>query len=396
MAPDHSSAAPSSGAAGSPPANAPGGRTPQRVLTALAGLGVIASLGGAFVLTYDDLRVLALAGGAAPRWAPLYPVLVDVLITVTVLALVVARHARWWTRWIRWALLLAVVAGAAAAAVQRAVKGYEPLPDDALKAGVAVAPYVMLIVVVWLWLAMFRQIHRTAPPAPAPPPAEPVTGPVEAAPTQTAEVETAPVEAAAPPLALAAARSDEAWLFGGADDDRRADEEHTAPHPLPQDTPQNFEGDAAPDSFQPARQSAPPLNLDKPAASFPAGAPPLYSPPPFDDEPDWRPPLPEQGGEVDVDDDPTPPGEQPAPALLPTDVELVGSGNRPKPEVKPAPTTRPDIVMPSAEELAAAAAETGEEAGSAPADRAEDPDGGDAEPSPPSGNLRSSPTPPRE
>lgn len=134
-------------------------RTQRLLLGLAAGLGVATLAGISFVLSYDDLRALAMEGRAAERWAPAYPVMVDALVVVTILSLVVARHARWWNRWPRWILLLLLLAGSAAASVQRALKGFGPLPDEPLKAGVAVAPYVLLALATLLWLAMFRQMQ---------------------------------------------------------------------------------------------------------------------------------------------------------------------------------------------------------------------------------------------
>lgn len=135
----------------------PPGVVRQRVMTAAAGLGVAALAAAAFALSYDDLRVLALVGGAAKRYAPVYPVMIDTLVVVTILSLVVARQTRWWARGVRWLLLLLLLTGAAAAGAQRAVKGYDPLPDKWLSAGVAVAPWALLLIAAWLWLSMFRQ-----------------------------------------------------------------------------------------------------------------------------------------------------------------------------------------------------------------------------------------------
>lgn len=145
-------------------------RAQRRALAAVAGLAVAALAGGAFTLTYDVLRDLAVAGHASRRWAPVYPAMADLLTAMTILSLVVTRQARWWTRTLRWALLLVLVAGVAAISVQRSVKGYGALPDEPLDAGVAVAPHVLLVIAVWLWLTMFKQLrtarHET-PPEPA-------------------------------------------------------------------------------------------------------------------------------------------------------------------------------------------------------------------------------------
>ncbi|TNY36722.1 DUF2637 domain-containing protein [Thermomonospora catenispora] len=391
MASEDIDAAPTADGAGpvTPPA---AGRTQHRLMTAAAGLGVVVLAGATFVLTYDDLRALALAGGAARRWAPAYPIMVDVLLLVIVVALAAARNARWWSRWPRWALLFAVLGGTAAASVQRAVHGYESLPEEPLRAGVAVAPYVMLAIVVWLWLAMFRRLHRA--PSRAEPPAAPMR-PEEAAPNaEPAEpvefaepAEAARTERTAPQPALPAARPDSAWLFDEEDEQdalplprQETGAEHAAVPPL--EPPEHHHG---PEDTGPPFDSPEPLPAPRPALDR------------SDEDPVFAP---------DVDDDPTPPGG--CPALLPTDVELVRGGARP--EVKPAATTRPDIVMPDPRELAEAAnaARDEEEDAGLGEDRPEDPDGGDRVPfhdelidrdrrtPPPSGSFRSSPTPPRD
>ncbi len=149
----------------------PPGVARQRLMAAAGGLGVAALAAAAFALSYDDLRVLALTGGAAKRYAPIYPIMIDTLVVVTILSLVMARRTRWWARGVRWLLLLALLAGAAAAGAQRAVKGYDPLPDKWLSAGVAVAPWVLLLIAAWLWLSMFRHARLLfgRPGAGAPP-----------------------------------------------------------------------------------------------------------------------------------------------------------------------------------------------------------------------------------
>ncbi|MBA9003267.1 DUF2637 domain-containing protein [Thermomonospora cellulosilytica] len=394
MASEDSSAAPTADGAGSGSGSVPppaAGRTQHRLMTVAAGLGVVVLAGATFVLTYDDLRALALAGGAARRWAPAYPVMVDVLLTVIVVALAAARNARWWSRWPRWALLFLVLGGTAAASVQRAVRGYEPLPDETLRAGVAVAPYVMLVIVVWLWLAMFRQLHRSPSRAAAAPVAPDVPAAESA---ETAEAPPAPQDG--PPPELPATRPDSAWLFDDEDD-------HDEP-----EVPRQ----AAVPPLEDADPAVPPLDLPERYDGLPGDTGPAFESPEPLHEPDSA--FDQPGDDdaepvfaADVDDDPTPPAGYPS--LLPTDVELVRGGARP--EVKPAATTRPDIVMPDPEELAQAAhaAQAAQDDDGEPGeDRAEDPDGGDRVPfhdelidedrelPPPSGSLRSSPTPPRD
>ena len=133
-------------------------KTQRRLLTTLGGLGVVALAAGTFVLSYDDLRLLALRGGAARHWAFLYPSMVDGLVVVIILAILTARRSGWFSRALRWLLLMALIAGAGAAGVQRAVKGYAVLPDTPVNVGVAVAPWAILIIAVWLWVAMIKQV----------------------------------------------------------------------------------------------------------------------------------------------------------------------------------------------------------------------------------------------
>ncbi|WP_433180283.1 DUF2637 domain-containing protein [Actinoallomurus sp. CA-150999] len=151
---------------------APYSTAQRRLLTAAGGLGVAALAGATFVLSYDDLRALAVQGGAARHWAYLYPGVLDGLIVVVILSILTARRSRWWARAVRWLLLLALIAGAGAAEVERAVHGYRHLSRPWLSGGVAAAPWVILAIAVWLWLSMIKQVVRgrrrdaTAPPVP--------------------------------------------------------------------------------------------------------------------------------------------------------------------------------------------------------------------------------------
>src|SRR3954468_20948322 len=96
-------------------------KTQRLLLTSLGGLGVAALAAGTFVLSYDDLRLLALRGGAARHWAFLYPGMLDALVVVIILAILTARRSGWFSRAVRWLLLVVLIAGAGAAGIQRAV-----------------------------------------------------------------------------------------------------------------------------------------------------------------------------------------------------------------------------------------------------------------------------------
>lgn len=408
----------------------PGGprytRAQRRLLTAVAGLIVAALAGGAYALTYDVLRELALAGRVGRRWAPLYPAMADTLTTMTILSLVITRNARWWTRTLRWALLLLLVAGGAALSVQHSVWGFASLPEDAVRAGVAVAPHVMLVVAVWLWLTMFKQIRVARPSAEEVPPADTQRGHVKVlepgAPEQLALAAPPESEAASEPLIPF---SEPAPWEITSPDEPRAPEPRTGPaaaheeapshaYTWPTDEPtpqkpdqQEFDREEPSTASEPPSPPSPPS--ERPATERPAPQEPAYEQfaagqslssepaPPLDPLPEPRPPL-----------DPLPESADAPPALLPTDVELIRARDRDDAEgERPvASTTRPDIVMPGphgADE---------EDHDTPPADRAEDPDGGDHPDDrpaegrdeddetaqdvnpPPSSSFRSGPTPP--
>ncbi|GAA1806458.1 DUF2637 domain-containing protein [Actinomadura chokoriensis] len=385
----------------------PSDRTPpsysrgqRRLLTALAGLVVAALAAAAYVLTYDVLRELALAGRVSRRWAPLYPAMADTLVAMTILSLVVTRGARWWTRLLRWALLLVLAAGGAAASVQHSVWGYGSLPEDAVRAGVAVAPHVMLVIAIWLWLTMFKQI-RVARPATE-----------EAAPVETQRGHVKVLEPAAPPLALEAPAAAEP-------PSESADEEPLIPF-LPEPPAEQAPDPHAPWPAEPgtgagtvpdvpgvAEASAPEPVQAEDGHEIAVSAPEerqdgeqAREAPGAEDEPAaprHDEPLGYGGGlssepapPLDALPAPRPPLDR-VPALLPTDVELVrGRDREDAAEQRPvASTTRPDFVIPGADE---------DLHDTPPADRAEDPDAGDPPAEdwnpPPSSNFRSGPTPP--
>ncbi|WP_067459331.1 DUF2637 domain-containing protein [Actinomadura macra] len=284
----------------------------RRLLTATAGLVVVALAGGAYVLTYDLLRDLAVAGRASRRWAPVYPAMADALTAMTILSLVITRNAHWWTRLLRWALLILLVAGVAAISVQHSLRGFPAMPDDPLRVGVAVAPHVMLVIAVWLWLTMVKQIRTARPATEAPEPPETQRGHVKVIEAPQPEIEAPRPEIGAPRPEIGAPRPEIGAPRSEAEAGSRRDES------------------AAP----PELDSRPELDsLPEPLAI----APPLR---------------------------------------LPTDVELVSSREEgvPEKEHMPAGTTRPDLVMPASPGASGAPGAEGDEHDGPPADRPEDPD----------------------
>ncbi|WP_026404823.1 DUF2637 domain-containing protein [Actinomadura rifamycini] len=389
-------------------------RAQRRLLTAAAGLVVAALAAGAFALTYDTLRDLAVAGRVDDRWAPVYPAMADALIAVTLLSLVVTRGARWWTRLLRWGLLLLLAAGLAALAVQDAVWGLDALPGDPVRAGVAVAPHVILVLAVWLWLTMFKQIRVARPGAETAEVVETQRGHVKVLPALEASAE--PDDATAPDVPAGdAARPSGLDILPGMGGPRVP-----APDELPLDEqdPAFVEPEPVLDrALEPPRprpaEPAPPVRALEPAhtphdrtwADEPAPEPL----PSREDEPAGDEPLPADepprghertpGYEPAWTDEPAAEHEpeqlpRPVPALLPTDVEVARAAGRPPRDPRtPARTTRPDIVVPDLDD---------HDSDTPAADRAEDPDAGEDpddrwEPHPPpSTTFRSGPTPPAD
>lgn len=429
----------------------------RRLLTTFGGLGVAALAAATFVLSFDDLRLLALRGGAARHWVFLYPGMLDALVVVVILAILTARRSGWFSRAVRWLLLILLIAGAGAAGVERAVKGYDALPRIWANAGVAVAPWAILIIAVWLWTGIIKQAlsrrtrtHAAGPSAgPEPVPAtmmdksiipglEPETRPLPRP--------AAPVRETAPPAPPEPEPGQNPW-----------DAARLAPETPPESGWKRADepGEPVPPSWRgPATDTAPPDAFWGGDPGGTATAPNLLPFEPGDPVPgSWRDPqtgetespdhgepppppaprrddLPEEPVHPDAEapatvDPPAEPAketpmnpehdEEPAPRLvartfLPTDVRLVG----PKPALTDTqpdgiklPDTQPDgIKLPDTQPdgipiVGAASADAddrddADDDADAADERAEDPDAGeDTEATPPSSKFRSGPTPPR-
>jgi hypothetical protein len=344
----------------------------RRLLTALGGLGVVALATATFVLSYGDLRALAIQGGAVRHRAYLYPGVVDGLVVVVILSILTARRSRWISRALRWLLLLLLVGGAGTAGVWHAIRGYGRLSHAWVSGGVAAAPWAILVIAVWLWLAMIKQALGLRPrrdrSASAPEPTAAIVdqaivpGFADPEPQETRELVRATHV-----RELEAVRT-------------------TEPEPMP--------AGVSMDWLDPAPSTAPlePMEWQPAPAPTPTGA---------RVEPEVVPDTPVVIEEEPEDVEPVP---FTAPTSLPTDVMLVG-GPRPKPDLSDTqpdgiklPDTRPDGIK----QVERTGVED-DEADEADADeRAEDPDAGeterdeDAEMTPPFGQFRSSPTPPRD
>ncbi|GAB3652197.1 hypothetical protein GCM10027589_09490 [Actinocorallia lasiicapitis] len=406
-----------------PPALSPATDRYSRFLTVVAFLAVAALTAGAFVLSYQDLLELARAGmdGRTVRFDWIYPAMYDGLVVTGLLAVFVARNARWFTRALRWVLLVALIGGAITISVQRSVKGFDAISGDGLDAGVASAPWVAALLAIWLWMSMFRQLRQAAQyraagrrkrRQPAHAKTEPAkTDPAELIPGFRPEVreeqepeefrlpyvvQTAPAVEPAIPSPREPVEAPDASII----DDAYAELPEPEPEPVaeePAKPRRRLFGRRKSDGLPPPatepidlvvatgvpreeeeEAEAPDTRDDIPVVSAENGADdpfvgvrevprgPLSAADPYQDTAEDPLPLP-PAEELEQEEAAAPPSH------LPTDVKLVGRAH----------DTQPDFPAPAE-------------------DRSEDPDGGDdwaayaPEWNPPSGSLRSSPTPPEE
>ncbi|WP_283138757.1 DUF2637 domain-containing protein [Rhizohabitans arisaemae] len=179
----------------------PPSSTIQRLALALVGLGVSALAVAACIVSFDSLRALALAGEARPDLAFLYPAAFDALLGVALITVVVVRTGSLPIRIQAWFVLILMFATAVSASVYSSLGGVASAPPGPVV--VAVLPWVLLAVGLWLWLLMFRHVRpvRSAstgiedivPFDPEPVPI-PVTAPdLPAVPVPTLEVDKSPL-----------------------------------------------------------------------------------------------------------------------------------------------------------------------------------------------------------
>lgn len=137
--------------------------TLRRLGIALAGLAVAALTGAACVLSFDDLRSLAVRGEARADLAYLYPAAFDALLVVALISVLLVRSARTLVRVQAALVLVLLIVAAATVNVLAALRYAFPIPPTAV--GVAVAPWVMLAVALWLWLLLIKhvQARRSSP-----------------------------------------------------------------------------------------------------------------------------------------------------------------------------------------------------------------------------------------
>jgi hypothetical protein len=136
--------------------------TLRRLGIALAGLAVAALTGAACALSFDDLRALAVTGEARQDLAFLYPAAFDALLVVALVCVLLLRAARTLVRVQAAIVLVLLIVAAAAVNVASAVRFTFDVRQTAV--GVALAPWVILAVGLWLWLLLIKhvQAHRGA------------------------------------------------------------------------------------------------------------------------------------------------------------------------------------------------------------------------------------------
>ncbi|MET8161809.1 DUF2637 domain-containing protein [Sphaerisporangium sp. NPDC005289] len=122
----------------------------RRIATAVAGLALVALAGVACVLSFDAIRAIALSGGARADLAYLYPAGFDALLVIALIAVLLLGSARLLMRLQAWLILAVLIVAAGAANVLAAT--HTTVEGRQLAVGVAVAPWVMLLVGLWLFL----------------------------------------------------------------------------------------------------------------------------------------------------------------------------------------------------------------------------------------------------
>ncbi|GAA3135161.1 hypothetical protein [Streptosporangium carneum] len=124
----------------------------RRAGIALVGLGVAALTAAACVLSFEDLRGLAVVGEAPAHLAYLYPAAFDALLAIALISVLLLRGGRWPVRLQAGAVLALLFAAAVAAEVTTAVRATVDVRRAAVV--VAVAPWVTLLLALWLWLLL--------------------------------------------------------------------------------------------------------------------------------------------------------------------------------------------------------------------------------------------------
>lgn len=177
--------------------------TLRRLGIALAGLAVAALTAAACALSFNDLRELAVRGQARADLAFLYPAAFDALLLVALVGVLVLSSGRTLVRVQAAVVLVVLILAAAVTNLARPLQFQPDVRQAAL--GVAIAPWVMLAIGLWLWLLMIKHVQAAKPVTPDDGTAEqdlvPFRGakstqsapPLEQAPEHEPELEPTPV-----------------------------------------------------------------------------------------------------------------------------------------------------------------------------------------------------------
>lgn len=136
-------------------ANQDGAAQPVRILVlAAVCLGVAALAAAAFVLSYRGIHAVAIQAGISAQYARYYPVLIDAMLVITLLAVLGLRGAGLPSRILSWLALLCVLAAAAGADVLHATG--RMLRHTVGAATAAALPWALVFIAFVLLLALLR------------------------------------------------------------------------------------------------------------------------------------------------------------------------------------------------------------------------------------------------
>lgn len=115
-----------------------------------------------FRFSYPGIHSIALAAGASPGEARMYPLILDGMLVIACVAALALRGARWWIRGYAWLLVLVLLAAIATLDAWHAA-GIE-LPHRLAAGMMAVLPWVLLLLGLGLVLGVLRDLHAAATP----------------------------------------------------------------------------------------------------------------------------------------------------------------------------------------------------------------------------------------
>jgi Protein of unknown function (DUF2637). len=128
--------------------------TLRRVAIAVAGLAVAGLAAAACVLSFDDLRTLAVMADARTNLAYLYPAAFDALLVTALISFLLLRTARLFVRMQAGLVLLVLLAAAALAGVAVATDVTFEVRQGAIT--LAILPWAMFGVGLWLLLLLVK------------------------------------------------------------------------------------------------------------------------------------------------------------------------------------------------------------------------------------------------